>query len=503
MPSFLGASLFAVAFLTAVGCAPKPQPEVSAGPVTVRVNWDKKIRDLKTRVQAQVCVEPPMRRESPIHKPLFAALRDLRADWNRFQPWHPYPRLSVAELEPPRDGKTSWDFSLLDPIMADFMETAAGHPVVVNLSPIPQWMFVTDKPVPYPRDPDEITWTYSRGTELRDKTGKEVADYFARLAGWYTKGGFTDEYGKPHESSHKYKFDFWEVLNEIDIEHNMTPQFYTALYDEIVGAIRRVNPELKFGGLALANPGEHPEYFHYFLDPGNHKKGVPVDSVSFHFYAMPNADEPKEVWPHTYFAQADRIIHVARHIEALRNRLSPKTAIHINEIGSMLPDPQNPKLAAPIPQEYWNLSGALFAYIYLHLSRIGVDAASLAELIDYPGQFAATTMLDWETGKRTARYQVLKMIREQFTPGDMLVDTQQTSAYVAAQAFEARAGNRKVLLVNKRNRTFSVSVPGATLALVVNQQDAPAPPHAVHLSGGVLDLAGFGVAVVTLDRTSE
>ena len=25
---------------------------------------------------------------------------------------------------------------------------------------------------------------------------KEVADYYARLLSWYTKGGFTDEFGK-------------------------------------------------------------------------------------------------------------------------------------------------------------------------------------------------------------------------------------------------------------------------------------------------------------------
>ena len=43
-------------------------------------------------------------------------------------------------------------------------------------------------------------WDYEQGTELRDPSFKEVADYYARLLSWYTKGGFTDELGKRHES---------------------------------------------------------------------------------------------------------------------------------------------------------------------------------------------------------------------------------------------------------------------------------------------------------------
>ena len=52
---------------------------------------------------------------------------------------------------------------------------------------------------------------------------KEVADYQARLVGWYTKGGFNDEYGKWHASGHHYKIAYWEVLNEIESEQNIEP----------------------------------------------------------------------------------------------------------------------------------------------------------------------------------------------------------------------------------------------------------------------------------------
>ena len=40
--------------------------------------------------------------------------------------------------------------------------------MVVNFSTIPEWMFKLDKPVPYPADPNELTWTYEKGKELRD-----------------------------------------------------------------------------------------------------------------------------------------------------------------------------------------------------------------------------------------------------------------------------------------------------------------------------------------------
>lgn len=170
-------------------------------------------------------------------------------------PWRPYPKLAVAELDPPHDGKTFWDFSDMDPVLADFMQATAGHPVIMNISTIPQWMFKTEKPVLYPSDPDEIFWDYEQGTELRDPTGKEVADYWARVVSWYTQGGFTDEIGKWHESGHHYTFAYWEVLNEVEFEHAMTPEFYTALYDAIVTEVHKVAPEMKFVGMALGPSG--------------------------------------------------------------------------------------------------------------------------------------------------------------------------------------------------------------------------------------------------------
>ena len=76
---------------------------------------------------------------------------------------------------------------------------------------------------------------------MRDSSLKELTDYYVRLMSWYTKGGFTDELGKFHQSGYNYKFQYWEVLNEPDLEHNISPEYYTKIYDAIVLALKEVS----------------------------------------------------------------------------------------------------------------------------------------------------------------------------------------------------------------------------------------------------------------------
>ena len=249
----------------------------------VDVQWDKVERSSNTTPTLQVVVNPPLQRGSQIHDRTYAELKRLGADYVRYVPWLPYPRLGVAELEPPTTEKTSWDFSVIDPMTIDFLNATKGHPVILNFSTIPAWMFVTEKPVTYPEDPDQVTWNYTQGTELRDPSGKELGDYYARLVSWYVNGGFTDELGKRHESGHHFDVDYWEVLNEPDIEHHMTPEQYTARYDAIVSAIRKVAPKMKFVGLALAFPFERPEDVRVFSESEESQAG---DSAGHDFVPL-------------------------------------------------------------------------------------------------------------------------------------------------------------------------------------------------------------------------
>src|ERR1051325_4293292 len=304
----------------------------------VTIDWNKVVRESKTTATLQVVVNPPLRRGSPIHDRTFAELRKLGADYVRYVPWLPYPRLAVAELEPPANGKTSWDFSVIDPMTIDFLEACKGHSVILNFSTIPQWMFKTPAHIDYPSDPDQPVWNYQQGTELRDPTMKELADYYARLVSWYTKGGFEDEYGTHHNSGHNYKIDYWEVFNEVEAEHNTKPEQYTARYDAVVDAIRKVSPDTKFVALALAFPGRGAHYFEHFLNPKNHKPGIPLDMISYHFYAVPSPDETMKIQQHTFFTQADGFLNTVAYVESIRKRLSPGTRTTVDEIGSIAAD---------------------------------------------------------------------------------------------------------------------------------------------------------------------
>src|SRR4051794_34116112 len=132
----------------------------------VDISWDKVERVSKTTPTLQVVVNPPLRPGSPIHDRAYSELKQLGADYVRYVPWLPYPKLGVAELEPPSNGKTSWDFSVIDPMTIDFLNATEGHSVILNFSTIPAWMFKTPKPVEYPQDPNGVTWDYTQGTEL-------------------------------------------------------------------------------------------------------------------------------------------------------------------------------------------------------------------------------------------------------------------------------------------------------------------------------------------------
>lgn len=480
---------------------------------TVTVNWDKVERVSRTTPTYQIVVSALMRPTSPIHDQVYRNLHDIGAEYVRFQGWWPFPKLAVAELEPPRDGKTHWDFSDMDPLVVDFLEATKGHKIILNLATIPQWMFKTPKPVPYPADPDVESFDYSQGTELRDPSLKEVADYFARLASWYTQGGFKDEYGQWHASGHHYKVDYWEVLNEVDFEHQMTPETYTAVYDAVVQAVHKVNPEMKFVGMAVAGTSmvplatQQPRFFEYFLDHRNHKPGVPIDMISYHFYAVPGDDETPYVQQFTVFNQADRFLSLIKYVELIRQRLSPQTQTTLDEIGIISADDsylgQPGHVSKPIPDSYWNLSSAMYAYVYNQVSHMGIEAVGMSSGLAYPNTYyPSVTMMDWDTGQPNARYWALKLLIDNSGPGDKQVETTSGLPFVEAQAYITPTGQRKILLVNKRDRPFEVTINGVKGATQqrVDEETNFQPAVTETLKGDKVVLRDFAVSVITLPK---
>lgn len=469
--------------------------KTSAQVKSVTIKWDDVVTISKTTPTLQVVVNPMLKRNSPIHKGSFKALNELGADYVRFVPWFPYPKAAVVELKEPTKTETFWDFSNADPIVEDFMSATKGHSVVMNFSTIPVWMFKITKPVVVPDDPDQVFWDYNQGRELRDPSMKELSDYFVRLFSWYTKGGFTDELGKFHKSGYFYKFPYWEVLNEPDLEHKISPQLYTKMYDAIVGELKKISPETKFVGISVALETD-PQWFEYFLNPANHKPGIPLEGISYHFYGRPSSpDQSYDSFQYSFFDQANGFLDRVRYIENIRKRLAPNVFTQINEIGNILSDRN---YTGVIPDSYWNLSGAMYAYIYVELAKIGIDVAGESQLVGYPTQFPDVSMMNWKNGNPNSRYWVLKLLKDNFGPGDKLVATSVNSKDISAQAFITTRG-KKLLLINKNNKDIKLNLPagysGARL-FSVNTSTGEKPAAGLNLNSGNITLTPFSVNVI-------
>jgi Glycosyl hydrolases family 39 len=499
-----GISCLALTFAATLSCWAQAAPPSSK----VAIDWDKTVLISRSTPTLQVVVNPMLNRGSRIHDGAFGAVKTLGADYVRYVPWLPYPRLAVAELEPPTPTGTSWDFSLIDPMMEDLMAATSDHSTVINFSTIPAWLFKTPKPITYPDDPNQVFWGYTQGTELVDPSGKALGDYYARLVSWYAKGGFTDENGKFHASPHHYSLPIWEILNEVDFEHQTTPQQYTERYDAIASAIHAVSPDTKFMGLALADPSTAPQFFEYFLNHANHRAGIPLDYISYHFYASPAAGETINDWQYTFFNQADRFLATVRYINQIRDRLSPETKTDTDELGVILPDDSNQVADASgyvpsIPKDYWNAAGALYAYLYINLAKLGVDVVGESQLVGYPSQFPSVSMIDWVNGKPNARFWVLQLIKDNFHPGDKLVETTgDASNGVTAQGFETPTG-KKLLLVNQRNHSIEVTMPagaGQAQSATVDEASDEGAPRVAAVTGQTIQLAPFAVTVIAWNK---
>jgi hypothetical protein len=472
-------------------------------PVHVDVDWSKSIATTRTTITLQVVENPPLRGGSPIHDAAWANLAALHTDMTRLALWYPYPRLAVAELAPPAAATTSWDFTHIDPIVDDFMHATSGHTSVFTMSTIPTWMFKEADPGPIPPSPDEAVWNYEGGAILRDPSGKEVADYFAQVAGWYTAGGFTDGRGSRHASTHHYNMPWWEILNEPEYEHALNIETYTHLYDRIVTAVRAVTPATRFVGMSLAEPTRSPASFEYFLNPANHAPGVPLDAISYHFYADAEPGESDATQTFTFFARTDAFLNSVRYIESIRKRLSPRTQTHINEAGCIAADDlaQGAAHTGELPSaQYWDLCGAVFAYLYAGLAEQGIDVLGASQLLGYPSQFPSVTLLDWRTGQPNARYRVLQLLHENFGPGDRIVQTSLHSSDVYAAAYITPHAVRKLLLINKRSHPIDIEIAGSTGATTQSVDTTSAAKITTNppLTSDKIHLEGLSVTVATL-----
>ena len=343
---------------------------------------------------------------------------------------------------------TYWDFTKPDEGMLDFLQAAnsSGRTTIPNFSTIPNWLFVNADRSYFPDDPLGETWSYETGNAFADPTLTDLGDYYGRLVAHYVEGGFVDEGGR-FIPGHTLPISTWEVLNEIEGEHGLSPQLYTRVYDAIVTGIRKWAPtgsaNMKFMGLALENSGNEG-YVSYFLNASNHLPGIPIDLISFHHYASSSRDGGAAGADYeAFFPQGDSWLQQVQAIMALRDAINPTVLLDADEVGVILADDNDAKWTADapgFPAVYWNSAAAMYAYLFGTTAVLGLDILGESQLIGYPSlpnfnrgppingpwtappQFPSVSLLSWggafgNQGDGTARYWALKLLVDSFKAG--------------------------------------------------------------------------------------
>jgi len=108
----------------------------------------------------------------------------------------------------------------------------------------------------------------------------------------------------------------------------MKPDLYKQIYDAVVSSVRSFAPETKFVGLALTCA--NLAYFELFLDPANHDEGIPLNFISYRFYAVSTAST-------TGVEAADVFFDTVAEVVTNPKALSPSTRNVFDEVGIILP----------------------------------------------------------------------------------------------------------------------------------------------------------------------
>lgn len=489
-------------------------PSLASAQVDVSANWSHVERVSNTVPTTQILAHSFTLRDNPMHDAEFRALKDLHTDDTRLQFWFSVTRQAVAELKAPTATETYWDFTTIDPLVEDYYRNTTGRHHV-NMGTIPRWMFnVPEEQVP--TDPTATFYAYTDGTTgelLKDPSGQQLADYQVRLYEWLTKGGFTDELGKYHKSGHHYKIDYWGILNEPDLENHITVEQYTKIYDAVSTSIRKIDPDVQFFSAEVS--GAEIPWAQYFLDAKNHRPDAPpVQYFCIHNYT--NGSNDPATWHDSYFVHPDKNVNDGasahafgervKQVMAIRDQLSPKTIIMLDELGVFdIVNPAEDSCHADEPYHsynplYWNASGANWADTFIAAENLGVPLISMSQMDGYPTQCPSISMMDSETRRPNAHYWALWLISHNFGPGDQLVTTKSSSEDVVAQASITPAG-RKILLINTTDGDVRVNLtgaaaPGAVRMQVVDEKSGEQAPRVERVVGQQVTLAPFAVAAV-------
>jgi hypothetical protein len=499
----------------------------------VKVDWDACPVQRSASPSLLVAADPEFLKGAKMYDAAVAGIKGLvheGADYIRLLNFNIFPGLSCALLTP---GK--WDFAAMDEVMASFKGATGNASVIIDIETAPAWMWentcfnisnqtlcvnntcannVSDT-LPISR---RVRCPYYGEAHMpRDKSWREIADYFTRVADWYTKGKFTDEQGLVHHSPQRYKIDYWEVLNEVNgkREHNLTPQQLVDVYDAQVKSMGR-RQGMKYAGSSFAgmsNPHTVDEYVGALLNRSNHHPpDTPLDALTFHIYAGPCANRTLQGME-AIFPLTDTKINGLKRIEELRLKLRPEVELHLTESGTYCNAPRDCPSNGyqcwyqSFDPTYWVASASQWLYQYLTYTK-AVDLTSVAQsqLLGYPyqydglsGEWASGTMVDFERpGELNAKYWVEILALQQIgRPFKYCATTMAAPSDVYVQGLSSAKG-RVVVAINKRASPRSVEIAGAKgkTAWVIDLSTGNSKAREVAIEADEITLPAFATMFV-------
>lgn len=532
---------------------PPPPPSYA-----VSFNFSTTTRTTSTAATVEVDVMPFLGRTSsggPFGA-YYEALSGLGAEYVRFSPWFPNPRVVVTELTPPNCNAThpatNWDSAAFDEVMSDFYSAVCGpgaadgaceRSVVQQLSSMPSWLFVdgydyTKLPADPWDTPDPFD-VYTAGGALKDPSCEEMARYFARLAGWYTAGGFHDECGHWHASGLRYAWYGLSILNED--EHHLQPDggpAYTTCYDAVKAAVAKVNPQIVPAGPEWAVPAV--DVLGYFLNASNHADGAPPPLVTYHWASSHDAATAETFFTAWDGALKDNVDPIGALVDPARTQLGLNEFIPFvkdyydckgvpadvcSEAADVYSGWMDPRFAQGDPDLQhargiginrttvsWNAAASLFAYAFGTLAERGYLFVGQDQLIGgtWPDNEPAVSMLDWQSGEPNAKYWVTRLLAagvgsrasKRLSPSN---SSDPSALYALAFTATAPPHARSLLLVNKRQAPATATLAGVTggeascVEVGAGLSEPGFAPTVVKRlsSAGVLAMGGFATCVVS------
>ena len=299
---------------------------------------------------------------------------------------------------------------------------------------------------------------------------------------------------------------YWEVLNEVDFEHQTTPEQYTERYDAIVDAIHNVSPEMKFMGLAVAAPQRRSALSLRVLPrPRNIMRPGPAGLDFLSLLRGAALSEDIETGSTRSSIKPTDFSTDVRYMEAFASDSRPRRRPIIDELGVDLPtdeleDSTGKAGLRSHPAALLERRGPLYAYLFIDFRSMGIDVIGESQLVGYPTQFPSVSMMDWKNGKPNARYWVLKLHQGQL-PCRRYARQDRVQPLERHRRSGLRHSRRtQVPALNRHNRPAEVTLPPGITSYTLSTVDGDTgddPPRVAREAFPALTLAPFAVAVLS------